>query len=61
MPAVGGVAFAAFVAVVPAILAFCENRETLAGMQQPVAPPPPVVTTTTTTVQPSDLPSKGQL
>ena len=42
-PTVGGVAFAAFVSVVPGILAFCEHRETLAGISQvaPPAPPPP--------------------
>lgn len=42
-PTVGGVAFAAFVGVVPAILTIAEHRETLAGIPQvaPPAPPPP--------------------
>jgi hypothetical protein len=40
-PSVGGTAFAAFVAVVPAILAFCEHREAMAGIASP--PPPPAM------------------
>lgn len=56
MPSVGGVAFAAFVAVVPAILTFCEHREALASMTSVVAPAPPAVT-----IQSSDLPTKGSL
>jgi hypothetical protein len=39
-PTVGGIAFAAFVGIVPAILAFCEHKETLAGICQ-VQPLPP--------------------
>jgi hypothetical protein len=42
-PTVGGAAFAAFVAVVPAILAFCEHKETMAGIDgtlPPASPPP---------------------
>jgi hypothetical protein len=60
-PTVGGVAFAAFVGIVPAILAFCEHKETLAGICQ-VAPPaylaPPTITIMPPTV---NLPSRGQL
>jgi hypothetical protein len=53
-PTVGGVAFAAFVGVVPAILAFCEHKETLAGICQvvPPAPPPPPPDPVTVVVEP---------
>lgn len=42
-PSVGGVAFAAFVGVVPAILSWTEHKETMAGIAQcaPPDPPPP--------------------
>lgn len=46
-PTVGGTAFAAFVAVVPAILSWTEHRETMAGVTSPPVPaamvegPPP--------------------
>jgi hypothetical protein len=45
-PTVGGVALAAFAGAVPAILAFCEHKETLAQMAQSVAPPQSSVTVT---------------
>jgi hypothetical protein len=45
-PTVGGVAFAAFASIIPAVLAIAENRETMLSMNQPplpnpAAPPPP--------------------
>jgi hypothetical protein len=42
-PSVGGVAFAAFVSVVPAILSWTEHKETMSGIPQvaPPSPPPP--------------------
>jgi len=46
-PTVGGTAFAAFVAVVPAILSWTEHKETMAGVVVPappammIEPPPP--------------------
>lgn len=46
-PTVGGTAFAAFVAVVPAILSWTEHKETMAGITTPtppaamIEPPPP--------------------
>lgn len=42
-PSVGGAAFAAFVGIVPAILAFCEHKETMAQMTQLSPPLPPPV------------------
>ena len=59
-PTVGGTAFAAFVAVVPAILTFAEHRETLAGICQ-VAPAPAPPDQTTVTVTTADLPPRGQV
>ena len=52
-PTVGGTAFAAFVAVVPAILAVVEHRETMLQMVQ-TAPPPPIEVI-------NDIPDKGHL
>lgn len=43
-PSVGGTAFAAFVGIVPAILAWVEHKETMAQLvppQPPLPPPPP--------------------
>lgn len=64
-PTVGGIAFAAFVGVVPAILAICEHRETLVGIS-PIAPVVPQTPTNTTigatiTIPPANLPPRGQL
>lgn len=60
-PTVGGVAFAAFVGVVPAILAIAEHRETLAGISQ-IAPPTYVAPPTVTVAPPTaNLPSRGTL
>jgi hypothetical protein len=60
-PTVGGTAFAAFVAVVPAILTFAEHRETLAGICQVATSPPPPLDQTTVTVTTADLPPRGQI
>jgi len=62
-PTVGGVAFAAFVGVVPAILTIAEHRETLVGISQ-VAPPIEVVPNPMTTVAAplaSNLPVRGSM
>lgn len=60
-PSVGGVAFAAFVGIVPAILTIAEHRETLAGISQ-IASPSYVVPLTTTVMPPTvNLPSRGML
>lgn len=64
-PTVGGVAFAAFVGVVPAILTIAEHRETLAGIVQ-TAPPTPVDSSTTTVTvstpaSTANFPARGTL
>lgn len=40
-PTVGGMAFAAFVSIVPAILSWTEHKEAMAGVNNP--PPPPIL------------------
>ena len=59
-PTIGSAAFTAFVAIIPAILAIVEHRETLAQMAQQSTAVPSIIPTLLQEVK-SILPTRGSL